>query len=691
MIVAFVQARMSSTRLPGKVLLPVDGQSMLERLLARLGRAQTLDRIVVLTSEESSDEPIFRACKSLGVDTFRGDLDDVLDRFYQAAQKYDAKTIVRITGDCPLIDPDVVDSVVDVYQTSNVDYASNTIPPSFPDGLDVEVFSRSALEESWRNARLISHREHVTLYIKDHPEQFRLKNVVHAKDLSQFRLTVDEPEDYDLVCEIFTAFSNTEGRFSLVEIMEYLASKAGGLPNQNINRDEGLLASRCRDALNFEPRIEKSLAVCERAKQCIPGATQLLSKRANQFSEGVWPGYYSRAKGAHVWDMDGNCYLDMSIGGIGATILGYADPDVDAAVIDAIQSGVASSLSCPEEVEFSEFICGLHPWSSMARLARTGGEAMAIAVRLARAYTRREKVLICGYHGWHDWYLAVNLVEGDPLKAHLLPGLDALGVPKSLAGTSLSFRYNDLEELERLLRENTGEVAAIVMEPMRSELPNEGFLEGVRHLADQHGSQLVFDEVSSGFRFCSGGAHLDLGVNPDVAVFSKSIANGYAMAALIGTSEVMCKAEETFISSTCWTEKIGPVAALATLRKFIQQDVSGHLNDCGEQVRRAWIETAERFALPIQVSGQNPISSFTLDVEDFPAAKALFVQIMLSQGILASNSFYAMYSHQASDIERYVSALEIAFKVLADALQAGDVSAKLKGAPAVPGFGRLVK
>ncbi|MGB6918046.1 MAG: aminotransferase class III-fold pyridoxal phosphate-dependent enzyme, partial [Phycisphaerae bacterium] len=231
--------------------------------------------------------------------------------------------------------------------------------------------------------------------------------------------------------------------------------------------------------------LERSLRMQARAQARIPGMTQLLSKRPDRFAPGVWPGYFSRARGVEVWDLDGNRYVDMSIGGVGATVLGYADPDVDAAVRAAIDAGTSSSLNCPEEVELADLLCELHPWAEKVRYARSGGEAMAIAVRIARACTRRDTVAFCGYHGWHDWYLAANLGTENALGEHLLPGLEPRGVPRGLTGTALPFRYNHPEELEAIVAAHAEDLAAIVLEPIRSAWPEPGFLEKVRQLADR--------------------------------------------------------------------------------------------------------------------------------------------------------------------------------------------------------------
>ena len=351
----------------------------------------------------------------------------------------------------------------------------------------------------------------------------------------------------------------------------------------------------------------KNIALQIKGKQLIPGLTQLLSKRPDQFSPGVWPCYYSKARGVNIWDLDGNCYIDMSISGIGANILGYCDPDVDKAVRDVIDKGNSCSLNCPEEVLLAELLCDIHPWADMVRYGRGGGEVMAIAVRIARANTGRDKIAFCGYHGWHDWYLAANLKSENELEGHLLPGLSPKGVPKGLAGTALPFRYNHLEELKQILDDNPDEIAAIVMEPIRNIQPNKGFLEGVRALADQVGAILIFDEVSSGFRINSGGAHLVLGVTPDIAVFAKAISNGYPMGVVMGNKKVMSSAEDTFISSTYWTDRIGPSAAIATIEKHRREKVGEHLVKIGTAVQEGWKNAAAKARLNIEVEGLLPI------------------------------------------------------------------------------------
>lgn len=436
-------------------------------------------------------------------------------------------------------------------------------------------------------------------------------------------------------------------------------------------------------------RIPESLAMQERAKQRIPGMTQLLSKRPDMFSLGVWPGYFSRAKGVEVWDLDGNRYVDMSIGGIGANVLGYADPDVDAAVIEAIRCGVSSSLNCPEEIELADLLCELHPWAEMVRYTRSGGEAMAVAIRIARAHTGRVKLAFCGYHGWHDWYLAANVGTENALGTHLLPGLEPLGVPAGLAGTALPFRYGNLDDLKSIVGANRGELAAIVMEPIRNERPGDEFLQGVRQLAEEAGAVLVVDEISAGLRMNSGGAHLWLNLQPDIAVFSKALGNGYPIGAIIGKGGIMQAAQRSFISSTCWTERTGPAAALATLRKHRDLQAGKQLAAVGDRMQAGWRTLLAKHRLPGHVRGIPPLSHFAFDHPLAQSLKALFVQLMLERGFLASNSFYAMYAHQFEHVDAYLDAADKAFAEIAVALERGEVEKRLEGKPSSVGFKRL--
>ncbi len=430
-------------------------------------------------------------------------------------------------------------------------------------------------------------------------------------------------------------------------------------------------------------------ALYAKARRLIPGGTQLLSKRPEMFLPGQWPNYYVDAKGAEVTDLDGNIFLDMCYCGIGATVLGYSDPDVNGAVKYAVDHGSMTTLNCPEEVELAEILVDLHPWANMVRFSRAGGEAMAIAVRIARAATGRDKVAFCGYHGWHDWYLSANLSDNAALDGHLLPGLDPAGVPRGLRGLMLPFHYNALRELEEIVAHNKGEIAAIVMEPVRDHSPMPEFLGGVRNIASQIGAALILDEVTAGFRVNTGGIHLTLAVEPDLAVFAKALGNGFPISAVVGRSQFMQAAQGTFVSSTAWTERVGSSAALATIKKYRENNVSAHLIRIGEKVKAVWKQAAAKNRLRVHISGLAPLAHFAFEHPNAQAMRTLYTQLMLDRGILATGAFYAMFAHDDAHIARFTGAVDESFAILAEAVDRNDIDTRLKGPVAHSGFKRL--
>jgi glutamate-1-semialdehyde aminotransferase len=422
-----------------------------------------------------------------------------------------------------------------------------------------------------------------------------------------------------------------------------------------------------------------------RAVARIPGGTQLLSKRPELFLPGEWPAYFRRAHGVEIEDLDGRKYVDVSLHSVGACPLGYADPDVDRAVLSAIEAGTISTLNCPEEVELAELLCELHPWADMVRYARGGGEAMAMAVRLARAASGRDRIAVAGYHGWHDWYLAANLDE-DALHDLLLPEVPAAGVPRSLERSVLTLPLGDTVALDRLVDEHGDTLAAIVLEPARYTLAGAPYLEHVERVARRIGAAVIFDEVTSGFRMAIGGAHLLLGVAPDVAVFAKGMSNGYPMAAVVGRRELMEAAARTFISSTYWTERIGPVAAIATIHKLREHSVPMHLAAMGDRMREGWAKSAERHGLQLTIRGVPPLPSFSLEADDAAAMRTLYTQCMLDEGFLAGTAFYPSFAHRPEHVDAALRATDRAFAVLAAASATGSVRSRLRGPVAFAGL-----
>jgi glutamate-1-semialdehyde 2,1-aminomutase len=670
-VVAVVQARTGSTRLPAKVLRPIGGRPALELLLERLGRASSLDEIVLAVPEGDADDALVELAERNSVRCTRGSNSDVLSRFVAATHAASADVVVRITGDCPLVDPGVVDAVVQALGAGALDYVRTS--HRFPDGFDVEAFTASALELAHERATSQHDREHVTPYLARTADLQRAL-VEPDADRSAFRVTLDEPEDLQVISAVFEHFGGTA--FTYQEVADLMDQRPELFAaNQVHGRDEGA-------------QLSTGEKLWRRAKRVIPGGNMLLSKRPEMFLPNGWPAYFSRAAGCTVWDLDERAYTDTGYMGIGTNILGYADPVVDEAVVATIGKGVMSTLNCPEEVLLAERLVALHPWADMARFARSGGEACAIAVRIARAASGRSGVAICGYHGWSDWYLAANLADDDALDGHLLPGLDPKGVPRHLTGSVRPFVYNDLDTLERVL--SAGDVGVVFMEVTRSSGPAPGFLEGVRRLASAHDAVLVFDECTSGFRRALGGIHLDYGVDPDVAVFGKTLGNGYAVTAVIGRREVMDIAQETFISSTFWTERIGPTAALAALDRMTETDACARIDEIGRRVLATWEHLGAEAGLALTTSGLPALATFAVDGFDPTLVKTFVTRSMLERGQLSGTALYASIAHDYHVLDRYAEDLAPVFRDLATCASDDELAARLPDGPAQTGFGRLV-
>ncbi len=671
--VAIVQARMGSTRLPDKVMKIIGGRPMIEVLLQRLSGATEVDEIVVATSIEPRNDRLVQHVRHLGYRCVQGSENDVLSRFLTAATQSDADVIVRITGDCPLVDPGLVDEVVRRFRAAEVDYFSNVAPPTYPDGLDIEVFTMAALQRSATETDKPFDHEHVTPYLRE-SGRFSTDAMQYTQDLSALRWTVDEPADLEVVQRVFEYFAPDQ-QFGWQQVLQLQHAQPELFKaNQTLIRNEGAT-------------MGTGQKLWKRAKQVIPGGNMLLSKRPEMFLPEQWPAYFSKAKGCTVWDMDGNEFTDMCIMGIGTNTLGYGHPEVDDAVRGTIDSGNMSTFNCPEEVWLAERLIELHPWADMVRYARSGGEANAIAIRIARAASGKDKVAVCGYHGWHDWYLSANLGDDANLAGHLLPGLDPKGVPANLKGTVFPFNYNNYDELEALV--NRHDIGVIKMEVVRNMGPENNFLQRVRQLATDRGIVLIFDECTSGFRQSFGGLHKLHGVEPDMAMFGKALGNGYAITATIGRREIMEAAQSTFISSTFWTERIGPTAALKTLEVMEREKSWETITQTGLNIREGWQKLADKHGLSVNHFGLPALTGFTFNSPHALAYKTLITQEMLAKGYLASNAVYVCTEHTKQVVDAYFEQLDPIFALVKECEDGRSVESLLKGPVCHGGFKRL--
>ncbi len=671
-VVAIVQARMGASRLPGKVLEDIAGEPMLVRVVDRVRAAKKIDEVVVATSDRPADDAVAALCKERGLTCFRGHETDVLDRFYRAAESAKATTVVRITADCPLMDPAVIDRVVGA--SSGVDYAANVLRYTYPDGLDVEVFTFDSLARAWREAKDPVAREHVTPYIRT-SGNFTVRGVENDVDLSQknYRWTVDEPADLTFVRAVYDRLGR-DRMFGMDEVTKLLEREPSLLTTNAGNmKNEGYYTSIAKGpALEPKPRtLTKSREWLDRAKKVVPTCAQTFSKAPTQFPQGISPTFLARGKGSHVWDVDGNEYIDY-INGLGPTILGNDYPVVSAAVIEQVHQGVTFSLPHPLEIELAEMLTKLIPCAEMVRFGKNGSDATAGAVRVARAFTKREKVACCGYHGWQDWFIGTTTRKA--------------GVPVSTQQLTKPFEYNNLGSLEKIFAENPGEIACVIMEATGVVDPEPGFLEGVKAMCEKNGALLVFDEVVTGFRLHMGGAQALFGVTPDLACFGKAMGNGFPIACIVGRRDVMMVMDEIFFSFTFGGDAMGLAASVATIKEMQDKSVIAHLWKQGERLKDGYNALAKHYGLSDVTSciGLPPHTVCTF--ADTPKASGLLVrslvqQEMIKRGVLFLVGYNLCFTHSDEDIEHTLRAQRSALEVLSKALASDDPRTFLEGEP----------
>jgi glutamate-1-semialdehyde-2,1-aminomutase len=670
---------MGSTRLPGKVLSDITGEAMLGHIVSRISRSRMINQVIVATSTAHEDDLIGDYCNQKGFAVFRGSEGDVLDRYYQAAKTFAADTVVRITGDCPLIDAEVIDRVIAAYLSDNCDYASNILVCTYPDGLDAEVFSFSALETAWRDARRTSDREHVTPFLRS-SGRFRLRNVENelGHSVRHLRWTVDEPCDLEFVRAVFTHLQPKKA-FGWHEVLRLLDSDPDlARLNSGIVRNEGYFHS-----IALEPalppirrELSRSQELKGRSAAVIPGGSQTLSKGPTQFVQGVAPNFLVRGEGSHVWDVDGNQYIDYPMA-LGPIILGHGYPAVVEAVKRQLADGTTFSLSHPLEVEVAERLVEMVPCAEMARFGKNGSDATAGAVRLARAYTGRDKIACCGYHGWQDWYIGSTTFNR--------------GVPKPVQQLTATFEYNNIDSLKRLFAENPGEIAAVILEPVGIVEPYAGFLQQIRELCRKESCLLIFDEVITGFRLARGGAQEHFGVVPDLACFGKAMANGFPISAVVGPREIMKRFEETFFSFTFGGEALSLAAAQATMKEIAEQEVIAHLWEQGRQLMDGTNVLAREFGLAdvIHCGGLPPRTVVTFcdqSGRESLLIKSLYQQECLKRGVLFSGGQNICFSHSPDDIEYTLRVYRTAMEIVGDAIGKDKVDEKLEGEPVQPVF-----
>ena len=676
-VLCVIQARVRSKRFPRKVLERAAGKALIEHVITRVKKSKHIKKIVLATGADSANEPLREIAKNNGVLFFAGSEDDVLDRFYQAAKLSrlpEEGTVVRITGDCPLIDPQVVDQVIERFLGSDCDYVSNVDPPTFPDGLDVEAFSFKALEKAWKEAELAQEREHVTLFIRN-SGKFKTDNLRNSIDLSKERWTVDTAEDWKVVQGVLEYFTQQNKVFGMEDILKYKNKNPELFSvNQHISRNEGL-----RKSITMNGKFKKSGELLKKALRVTPLGAQTYSRSYRYFCQGVAPSFIERGEGSHVWDADGNEFIDFILS-LGAITVGYNNSEINHAILDQLKKGIIFSQPSPISVTLAEKLTKIIPSAEMVRFVKNGSDATSAAVRLARAFTSRDVIIASGYHGWQDWYIAST-------ENHR-------GIPKDILKYSKSCPYNDLDALKKILKENPGQVAAMIMEPVQGNGPQAGYLEAVKDLLKQDGALLIFDEVVSGFRMGLGGAQGYYKVTPDLSSFGKGMANGMPLSCVVGRAEILKLIEQgVFISTTFGDELLSIASALKTIEILERPGTFAHIWKLGtlwktEVEKLIHAKTLEKY---VQISGLAPHCG--VEFQNTPELsyldlQSVYQQKLLENGILSLGINNFSLSHTEDDVRKFIQAVDQAFSDLVRALDAKSVDHILLGGKIDPIFKR---
>jgi glutamate-1-semialdehyde aminotransferase/spore coat polysaccharide biosynthesis protein SpsF (cytidylyltransferase family) len=696
-VLALVQARMASTRLPGKVMKPIQGSPMIELLLKRLSAAKLVDQIVLAASDQAENNALAAHVRSLGFDVFQGSENDVLDRFYKAAQLYKGDAVIRITADCPLIDAGVVDEVIAAFVKSGKDYMCNILPPTYPDGLDTEVFTFAALERAAREATRPLEREHVTPYIRE-SGLFTTGNVANEVNHSKERWTVDEPADFEVVEAVFNHF-HPQVDFGWSEIMKLKASHPLIFaPNQKIIRNEGYMKNKFQEiTLRNITNFEASNGYRNSIHDLIPGGGHTYSKGDDQFPE-LSPAAIAYGKGSHLWDIDGNEYLDCSMG-LTSVSLGHGYKPVVDRIKEELDRGVNFQRPSVLEKEMAETFLALVPQHDMVKFAKNGSIVTTAAVKLARAFTGRKLVAFPGDHPFYsydDWFIGTTPCNK--------------GVPQETTNLSVTFTSYDIESLKKLFEAYPGQIACIITEPEKNSYGDRAltdeeigkFLKEAIALAHANGALFIADEMITGFKTAFPGSMSKYGIEPDMATWGKGIGNGFSFCALTGTKSIMelgsitrTGEEKVFlISTTHGGETNAIAAALATIKEFKEKNVLQHLHQIGDKLVELTKHLVQNHGLEknVDVFDCNWMPAFAFKDGNGKVCqgfRTLFMQEMIKRGVLFQGFFVPCFSHTEDDIYYFAKAFDESLEVYKQALVDG-YEKYLVGSPAKAVFRKIL-
>jgi glutamate-1-semialdehyde 2,1-aminomutase len=674
---ALIQARMGSSRLPGKILKEIGGQSVLFWVTRAAGAIPGVDDVIVATTDGTSDDIVEQWCLEHDVACHRGSENDVLTRFTDIVRARDPDIVLRLTADCPMLDPEVCGQVLALLRLSGADYATNTDPRRWPDGLDCEAICVDALLDADRTVTSPDDREHVLQFVRHAQSRYKVVSLpCPIPGVGSQRWTLDTQNDLEFLNELVRHLPSLDRPPSFAELL-VAAERAGSLAPAS--RDEKNRAERYAEtgqSKNSASRYSASQAALRRALKTVPLGTQTFSKAYTQMPDGAAPLFVSHGREGRIWDVDGNRYVDL-VCGLLPVVLGYCDPDVDAAVQSQLMRGVSFSLATELEAELAERLVDIIPCAEKVRYGKNGTDATSATIRLARAFTGHDRIAVCGYHGWQDWYIGSTTRNK--------------GVPKAVQELTHKFSFNDLDELHRLFAAYPGEFAAVILEPITDTEPREGYFEELKALAHRHGALLIFDEIITGFRFDLGGAQKLFGTTPDLASFGKSMGNGLPISAVVGRADVMAEMEEVFFSGTFGGEALSLAAAIAVIDKMRREPVIETLWKNGRRLAESVAAEINAFHLGDVVSLKGAAPWKLVSLKDHPKAsvaaiRTLFNKEMLANGVLVGGSHNICYAHNDADLGAVAAAYRRTLSTIAEELDTGMLEERLGIPPIEPVF-----
>jgi len=673
---AIIQARMGSSRLPGKVLENLGSMPVLEWVVRAARHIPGIEDVIVATSIAKDDDIIEAWCRDNTINDYRGSETDVLSRYADASTSCSADVIMRLTADCPFLDPQVCATVLALFTSTGVDYASNCSPANWPDGLDCEIFSTSVLAEANSEARLSVEREHVTPFINNNRHRYSIHSLsCPLPNLQRERWTIDRQEDLNFLRKVVSHLPNDRPP-SYLEIIEVLVRHPGFRNiNSGIERNEGYLKQLVENRPCPTKGYKNSKKLLMRAQKAIPTGSQTFSKSYLQYPKNS-PLFLTYGDGGQVWDVDGNSYVDFVMGLL-PNVLGYRDPDVDRAISRQLGNGITFSLATELEITLAEKLIQIIPSAEMVRFGKNGTDATSAAIRLARAFTSRERILACGYHGWQDWYIGATTRDK--------------GVPKAVKELTHMVPYNDLGAISQLFSQYPNDFAALIMEPINTTEPQPGYFDELKELLHDNGCLLIFDEIITGFRFALGGAQELYGVKPDLSCFGKAMGNGMPISAVVGRADIMSEMGEIFFSGTFGGETLSLAAAIAVINKMQREPVIETLWDRGRSLAKRLEDLIKKHQMETVLSLEGSAVWKLLSFQDQGITRkelirSVFIQEMLRQGILVTASHNISYAHSEENLAAALDAYNTVLPLVHQGLVDGTLERQMEGPIIEPVF-----